>query len=351
MSKKQVLAIDGGGIRGIIPATILAELERITGKRIFQLFDLIAGTSTGGILALALTRPSPANKKKAAYKASDLIDFYIANGPHIFATNIWHQICGSVADAFGPRYPAKQLESALWTYFGDTRLSQALTPTLIPSYDLRGVVVHPNGTVDLNQGGQPVFFSSEKAKADPAHFDFFMKHIARATSAAPSYFAPARIQPAIGGDWMEMVDGGVFANNPAMCAYTEALKILKPNPKDKDAMDISVISIGTGELTLKMDLNAAESFGELQWIKPTLDVMMSGASKTVDHQLQTVLPYAEDGACNPDARYFRLQFPLTQEHSEMSDASDANMEALHALAQDYVLKNAQTMQAIAALVS
>src|SRR3712207_7174060 len=82
--KFKVLSIDGGGIRGMIPAKILAEIERRTGKRIFELFDLIAGTSTGGILALGLTKPNPQKPTEAHYSAEKLIDLYREEGEQVF---------------------------------------------------------------------------------------------------------------------------------------------------------------------------------------------------------------------------------------------------------------------------
>src|SRR3954452_14332493 len=80
----RILAIDGGGIRGLIPAVVLADLERRTGRRVAELFDLIAGTSTGGILACALTRPAPDGGQGPAFAAADLIGLYESEGPEIF---------------------------------------------------------------------------------------------------------------------------------------------------------------------------------------------------------------------------------------------------------------------------
>jgi patatin-like phospholipase/acyl hydrolase len=336
MAKIKVLSIDGGGIRGIIPAIILAEIERRCNKPICNLFDLIAGTSTGGILALALTAPDPTSPEKPRYSSADLIDFYIENGPHIFATSLCHQLplVHTLADAVEPRFAPNALERALREKLGDTKLSDALREVLIPAYDLRGVNLVKTGRrleVELDAGGTPVFFARWKALADPKNFDYYARDVARATSAAPTYFRPFRIRPVSGGEWMETIDGGVFANNPAMCGYTEALKLFNPEN------EFAVVSIGTGELREPVDLSAAQRWGELGWIRPLLTIMMDGVSKTVDHQLSTVLPYAERPA---DAdRYFRLQPPLGKAHAEMADASPENMELLQEVANQYLSRN------------
>src|SRR4051812_40862145 len=107
----RVLSIDGGGIRGIIPAMILAEIEVRAKTPICKLFDLIAGTSTGGILTLALTKPGENGAPE--FSAQELISFYRDNGPEIFASNVWHRWGGVIADAIRPRYPTDGIEKVL----------------------------------------------------------------------------------------------------------------------------------------------------------------------------------------------------------------------------------------------
>ena len=184
----RILSIDGGGIRGIIPATVLAEVERRTGKPVAEAFDLIAGTSTGGILALALTRPGDAGGP--AYRAEDLVGLYEREGPGIFSRSLCKRI-RSVDGLLDERYPSHGLEDALDTYLGDARLSDALTDVIVPAYD-----IERRGTF---------FFKSRKARIDEAD-DFAMRDAAHATSAAPTYFEPVRIerganQPCARGRW------------------------------------------------------------------------------------------------------------------------------------------------------
>jgi len=210
----KILAIDGGGIRGIIPATVLMEIEKQTGKRVAELFDLIAGTSTGGILAVGLARPGPDGR--ARYTAGDMRELYLRKGAAIFPQpgfpkSLWN----SAKRPFTEKYAAKGIESVLQKYFGDSRLKDSLSNLLVTSYE-----IHLR---------QPWFFRSDRARQDP-EYDFPLWEVARATSAAPTYFPPAQI-PRSGANqpnWM-LIDGGAYANNPALCAYAETRSI--PTPK------------------------------------------------------------------------------------------------------------------------
>ena len=118
-----ILSIDGGGIRGIIPAMILAEIERRTGRRIAEMFDLIAGTSTGGILALGLTVPHEQKRNKPRYRASQLVSFYEEDGKEIFHS-FWQDVV-SLHGLMEERYPSEPIERVLRKYLGDQmRMSQ-----------------------------------------------------------------------------------------------------------------------------------------------------------------------------------------------------------------------------------
>src|ERR1043166_2187172 len=132
---KKVLSIDGGGIRGVIPATVLAEVEARTNTPIAHLFDLIAGTSTGGIIALGLSRPAKDGGTDPKYAASALAELYEKEGGRIFARTLWHQVL-AVDNLLGQKYEADGVESVLKEYLGDTPLSKAITETLVTSYEL-----------------------------------------------------------------------------------------------------------------------------------------------------------------------------------------------------------------------
>src|SRR5690606_16525947 len=119
----------------------------------------------------------------------------------------------------------------------------------------------------------PWFFRSERAKVRP-DYDFPIKQVARATSAAPTYFEPCRIATEDGEDYYALVDGGVFANNPTMCAYVDA-RIAHPDA------DFLVVSLGTGGLTRPYHYDDVCGWGMLHWVQPVINILMQGVSETV----------------------------------------------------------------------
>jgi patatin-like phospholipase/acyl hydrolase len=316
----KVLAIDGGGIRGIIPALILVAIEDRTQRPISDLFDMLSGTSTGGIIALGLAKPGADDKPDKS--ARDVVGLYETQGGNIFP----HSLRGMlhVEALAGARYPAGGIETTLERYFGDVRLKDALKPVVIPSYDIEKQV--------------PIFFKSEKAKASP-DADFLMRHVARATSAAPTYFPPEKIDTADPLQYYALIDGGIIANNPAMCAYAEAIKMGRAGD------GVLMVSIGTGELRHPIKYDDANRWGQLEWAQPVLDVALQGSSETVDYQLQQVL-----SAGGPNQSYFRFQLALTQDAQNMDDARDANIKHLMDLTQDY-LTNPNTKESLDQLCS
>lgn len=306
----KVLSIDGGGIRGIIPAMVLARIEAQTQKRISEMFDLIAGTSTGGLLALGLTKPRK-DTQKPQYKAEELVRLYEQEGSIIFSPKTFAKL-RALADE---KYPANGIESVLKKYFGNTLLSEALTDVIVPSYDI--------------EQRRPYFFKSRKAKNDPDR-DFPMQKVARATSAAPTYFEPLKLETDEITNYYALIDGGVFANNPAMCAYVEAKSIYP------DATDFLVVSLGTGELSTRLFYNQVKDWGMLQWAQPILHVVFDGSSDTVDYQLKLLLPALEEGT----NRYYRFQTSLAGDMGDHLDNADPrNITSLKRLAQDMIDKN------------
>jgi patatin-like phospholipase/acyl hydrolase len=280
----KILSIDGGGIRGIIPALMLAEIERLTGRAACELFDLIAGTSTGGIIALGVSVPGAEGKPR--WSARDLADLYASEGPKIFHRSLLHTV--ETADGvLEERYAATGLEAALERYMGDARLPQALTDVLITSYDIRShepfffKSFQPRAHGASDSGNSAATPTTSAPPPQPA--DYPMKVVARATSAAPTYFEPEHLSPSpspAGGPPIEaaLVDGGTFANNPAMCAYAEA----KRNHPDADVL---IVSLGTGRLTESISFEEAKHWGLVRWARPLLGVIMDGSSAAIDYQL------------------------------------------------------------------
>jgi predicted acylesterase/phospholipase RssA len=304
----KILSIDGGGIRGIIPALVLAEIEQRTGRPIARLFDLIAGTSTGGILALGLTIPK--NPPTPLYAASQLFEMFEREGGRIFSSRLFHKAaaCGNLRRA---KYPATGIEQVLLEYFGNSRLSDAATDVLITSYEI--------------ERSFPFFFRSAIAR-ERSDYDFPAREVARATSAAPTYFQPMKLPSGTFTDHYTLIDGGVCANNPAACALVEA-RTTQP-----DATDFLVVSLGTGELTCCLPYEQAKNWGVIRWAVPVLDVVFAGASRTVDYQLRQLLP----GTSAQCKRYYRFQATLDGHNHRLDNASPENITALKALAYNLV---------------
>lgn len=318
---QKVLSIDGGGIRGIIPAMVLAEIERRTGKPISEMFDLVAGTSTGGILALGLTMPGQDGKPE--YSAKRLIELYETEGGRIFSLPVWHRL-QSVGGLAEEKYPAKGIEEVAQRYFGDLRLAEALTEVLVTAYEI--------------VGRAPWFFKRRHARDEGREGDdFLMREIARATSAAPTYFEPFLVE---GGphDGCALIDGGVHSNNPAMCAYVEARKIY---PEENDFL---VVSLGTGELTRSLPYEEVRGWGLALWAQPILNVVFDGVADTVDYQLRELLS-AEEGEAR---RYYRFQTQLDIGKDDMDDVSRTNIAALKVKAREIIAENEDALDALCA---
>ncbi len=275
----RILSIDGGGIRGILPARVLQHLEASLGCAVRERFHLIAGASTGGILACGLI---------AGRTAQELGDLYAARGSDIFAHSLWRRLT-TVGGLEGPRYSAAPLESILSMVLGTATLSDmpVKAELLVPTYVIewpQPIVV--NGVPTTRA---PMLFKSWKARGeglDPgqhaARFDFALRDVARATSAAPTYFPPARYQN-MAAETYASVDGGLFANNPAMCALVAAYRRYGKNRR------YVLLSLGTGSRERALPYREAKAWGELHWLRPVLSILMDGNEDTVCYQVDEVL--------------------------------------------------------------
>lgn len=297
MATKRILSIDGGGIRGVIPAKVLIAIEAQTGKRIAELFDLIAGTSTGGILAAALCVPGP-DGKTPKYPATTLLDLYKVHGRDIFARNPLRFVTSLFV---GAQYAAGPLEAQLLDYLGDTRLASAVTGLLITSFDMNA--------------GEAWFFSRAQAIANPDR-NYRLREVARATSAAPTYFPPFKLGDA--PDKPVLVDGGVFANNPALCAWVDEHESIEAN------QDVLLLSLGTGSLPHPVDFSRARRWGKVFWARPVISSFLDGQSDTTEYELHKLLD---------DNHYLRLQPKLNVANEAMDNAKLANIAALESAAE------------------
>lgn len=290
-----ILSIDGGGIRGIIPATFLVDIEKRTGKPICELFDLIAGTSTGGILTAALTVPNKQGKPK--YTAEQILAGYFEYGGGIFEKTLLRTV-STLGGLTRPIYSPRTLEKMLQQYLGDARLHETLTEVLITAYDMAS--------------STPWFFKTSFAKENRSAVDDpLLTQVVRATTAAPTYFPPLPMEGHC------LIDGGVFASNPALCAYAQA-RNMYPNEKD-----FLVVSLGTGLQTHNRPCAQVYRWGIVNWAVPISTVMLNSSSATVNYQMNALVG---------DQNYTRFQVNLAEDATGMDDASEQNMLKLEALA-------------------
>jgi uncharacterized protein len=276
--------------------------------RIADYFDMIAGTSTGGILTCAYLMPDKNNATRPRYTAKEAVDFYLENGGAIFSTSTY-QFFRSLGGITDERYSEKPIEAALQRYFGDTLLSELLKPCLVTAYDVYESKAH--------------FFRKHLAEESEGR-NYLVREAARATSAAPTYFEAAKITSTSQITY-PLIDGGVFANNPTLCAYAEAHTLKTDGiTEHREAEDFFIFSLGTGSASKrKLEHRNVKDWGAIEWIKPLIDIMMSGVSQTVHYQLKQIY-----GAIGKPQQYVRIEPDIYNASAEMDDASPKNLNAL-----------------------
>ncbi len=335
--KIRILSIDGGGIKGILPGIILDYIEKRiiekegVGKRLADYFDMIAGTSTGGILTCLYLAPDKKGRPK--FTAEDAVNLYIEKGHEIFDVNFWQrlQTMGGLLDE---KYPAVNLEKNLKNYFGDLTLGNMLKPCLVTAYDITRRAAF--------------FFNSVNGKKNDIE-NFYIKDICRATSAAPTYFETSQVKSLYGASFT-FIDGGVFANNPALCAYAEARKMPFGklfNDPDKPDMpsvkEMMIVSIGTGSTGKPYMYQDAKNWGMIGWLMPLIDILMSGNAETVSYQLkQMFLSLNEENRKD----YIRLEPTTGEAKSAMDNATEENIMQLVASGKSFVSEHEDELESI-----
>lgn len=272
VKKIAILSIDGGGIRGIIPAVFLMyieqELQRLStdpDARIVDYFDYFVGTSTGSLLVAALL--SPNKEQRPLYEAKQLVPMYRQNCTSIFDSSLIANIA-SLSGTIDTKYSADSFKAVLKKCFGDVELRQLLKPCLIPSYEITQA--------------KNYFFSQSKALGD-AGTNFFIRDVCLAACAMPSYFPPASIV-AFDNAAHCFLDGGIFATNPSLCAYAEARK-LYPTFRSENML---VLSLSTGKQTARYDCEQTQHWGAKDWHYPITNIVSSTSSEVVDYVINKI---------------------------------------------------------------
>ncbi|XP_057500789.1 patatin-like protein 2 [Actinidia eriantha] len=328
-----VLSIDGGGIRGIIPGTILgfleSKLQKLDGldARLADYFDVIAGTSTGGLVTTMLAAPNKNNRP--LYAAKDINDFYFQHCPKIFPQRSGNNLINTVTSFFGavtgPKYDGKHLRTLVKELLGNTTVNQTLTDVVIPTFDIKRL--------------QPVIFSTDAGNEDVSK-NALLSDICLGTSAAPTYLPAYYFETKYENGQTrsyDLIDGGVAANNPTLTAITHISRELLMGKfkfvdiKPMESRNMLVLSLGTGvpKQEPKYNAAAASKWGLLNWVfhngaTPILDVYGDASSDMVDIHVSTLFRSLQN-----EKNYLRIQDDtLTGDAASLDIATKENMQRL-----------------------
>ena len=255
----RILSLDGGGIRGVLSLVLLERLEKKVPGWLDRV-DLLAGTSTGGIIALGLAHGVP---------LADLRHFFENKGRAIFDDS-WLDNLKDFGTIIGAQYQNRNLTRELRNVFGDTRLRDLKKRVLVPAFDLDNEKPDPKARC-----WAPKFFHNFPGRDSDG--DLPVWKVALYTSAAPTFF------PAVDG----YIDGGVVANNPSMAALAQSQdhRALKHAPEHSQ---IALLSVGTGQSLMRIEKKNLD-WGQAQWIKPLLNILMDGVMGVADYQCRQIL--------------------------------------------------------------
>jgi uncharacterized protein len=259
MSKYRILSIDGGGIRGVITTILLERIIATSGLEDFlDSVDLVAGTSTGGLLALAIAKP---------LDLSEIKSLYIEKGPVVFDDS-WVDDLVDLGRLRGAEYSIEPLRHELEERLEDKELGDLEKHVLITTFDL------DNNKEPSARNWKPKLFHN--FPGENSDRDILARDVGLYTSAAPTFF------PSVDG----YIDGGVYAGNPSMCALAQTQdERYPPNPK---LDDIVLFSMGTGT-NLQYIQGESHDWGEVQWVKPLINLMFDGVAGVADYQCQQIL--------------------------------------------------------------
>jgi patatin-like phospholipase/acyl hydrolase len=283
----QILSLDGGGIKGLFSAAVLASVEADLGVCVTDHFDLIAGTSTGGIIALGLG---------LGLRPREIVRFYVEEGPAIFRqVRWWTSFCW----LWRRKYPQEPLKRALQKCFGEKRLADSTKRLVIPSYSLDKDEVY--------------IFKTPHHERLARDWKEPMWKVALATSAAPTFFPSCKDV-----DHIRLIDGGIWANNPTLIAVVEAFGIL-----GVPLESIATLSLGTtNDVTNKP--SSLDKGGLWHWRKAAIDAAMRGQSHGVQGQAQHLLTAARAVRLDPVVPDGLFALDKLSEERLLSEAAHAS---------------------------
>lgn len=318
--KIRILSIDGGELRGLIAARTLQWIETISGHKIHELFDIIVGTSTGGLIAAGLTATDKDGNRLMT--TEDLITLYTERATTIFPNKFYARLSNIIEPAYSSNGLKKELE--LW--LGESTLSNCKPDIQVAAYDIAN--------------DETVFFKSryanelEKSRSE-SKVNAKLIDICCATSAAPTYFKPHKFEyqtdkPGSEPYDIACIDGGVFVNNPSLAAIVEVRNHADYYCGSSYQIPLEnfyCLSVGTGEITSRLGYLTTRFWGQLKWAKPAIDIMMKGVNQTTDYQVRQLLP---------TSNYVRLNPSLDRKYGKLDDTSIAARDAWIGLVRDEI---------------
>jgi patatin-like phospholipase/acyl hydrolase len=309
----RILSIEGGGVRGLIPAIILNKLEQEIQKiannptlTIGDVFDTIAGTSCGAILTCLYTLPDPniKDKQKPKHSASDVLKIFRANVSTIFLKT-WTGLVWA-----GPEYSSDGINKVATEVAGELKINELTKPVFIPTYDM--------------STGSPMYFTKYE------HKDYKVRDIIKAATAAPTYFTPVSLTSEDNKNTHTCIDGGVFMNNPSYAALLDTLAQLEKLPPSQRPERIVLVSISCGANSDKLP-PGAEKWGKIHWICPIINISIDMNSDIVDKQLLQIF-----NLCGDVNDYFRFDPPLKEGTNSIDNITVKNLEGLEKDALNYI---------------
>lgn len=310
----KILAIDGGGVRGIIPCVFLDHLRKELNKHgnhtpYYKLFHVMAGTSTGSLISLLLTKPPEVLTDEE--RLSRLLYMYTHDIKEIFPKPK-SEFSQGIKQIFRPKYNGKKLKSLLRKTLKNYTLEDALTKLLIPAYDMCSM--------------EPYLF--RHGNASTSSMNFFLRDVGLASTAAPTYLPAANIKSLTNGQSFCFVDGGIFCNDPSLCAYSFAKKTFSHGKK------YLIVSLGTGKQPISYNCDKVKKWGALGWINPLNHVPLVTAY--MNSQVESEDLILDNMS---DVVVYRFQVSLNDISSELDDATAKNMDHLKGKAAALILSN------------
>lgn len=324
IQENRILSISGGGIKGIAELVVLAEIEEYTGKPISKLFNVITGTSVGGLIATLLTIPKEEGSTKLLFSAKQALELFENTAADIFPQK-WY-FNGPIGNIFSHKYSQKPLKAMLEKYLGNSTLDEAITRVIIPVFDVSGKN-DPNKVFDSH-----------------THNGILKKEVVLATTAAPTYFKAVVNKEGVGGFGYDagvpyaFVDGGLSANRPA----ASALGVLKKGMTLEEQVEMlkhtTLCSINFEQTHKETAIPSKKLDGSIGWV--TKGNIINKIMKATEHSATT-----EVKKDLPEAGQFtEISIPIPKECKKLDNVKLDNIAKLKEIGKQYVENNKELLE-------